>query len=185
MTGRVSWKSPWGPIPVDLVFGRIAAIYLDRRSAPRGASRREHDAEDSLPRRSKSNGPITSATALQHLLNKVLRGTLSARDAVAAVDLSWATPFERSVLLALARVGRGTTVTYGELAVAARSPRAARAVGSALGRNRTPIVLPCHRIVAATGIGGYGGGAGRGWRPGGVDPLAFKRELLAREGVAA
>jgi len=90
------------------------------------------------------------------------------------VDLGAVTsPFRRRVLETLHReVEYGETVSYGELAVMAGRPGAARAVGSAMATNPVPIVVPCHRVLAAGGrIGGYGGG------------LDVKRSLLAIEGV--
>jgi methylated-DNA-[protein]-cysteine S-methyltransferase len=116
-------------------------------------------------------------------MRRVLAGQATPKEILAASELSDSTEFERKVLVALAKVRRGEVISYGELATAAGSPRAARAVGSALGKNPIPILLPCHRVVAANGIGGYGGAADRGWRPGGRDPIAFKRALLASEGV--
>ena len=82
--------------------------------------------------------------------------------------------FARTVYETLLReVGWGETVSYGELAEMAGRPRAARAVGNAMSPNPLPIVVPCHRVVAAGGrIGGYG--------PSGVPT---KRFLLALEGV--
>jgi methylated-DNA-[protein]-cysteine S-methyltransferase len=73
-----------------------------------------------------------------------------------AIDLTWCTPFQRSVVDALREVGTGETVTYGELAALAGHPGAQRAVGSFCAANRFPIVVPCHRVVAAAGLGGYG-----------------------------
>ena len=82
--------------------------------------------------------------------------------------------FQHDVLLELARVPYGELSTYGELARRIGRPRAARAVGGALNRNPVPIVLPCHRVVGATGaLVGYGGG------------LERKRTLLALERAAA
>jgi methylated-DNA-[protein]-cysteine S-methyltransferase len=82
--------------------------------------------------------------------------------------------FPRAVYEVLLRdVAFGETVSYGELAEMAGRPGAARAVGNAMSRNPVPIVVPCHRVVAAGGrIGGYG--------PSGV---GTKRFLLALEGV--
>jgi methylated-DNA-[protein]-cysteine S-methyltransferase len=89
-----------------------------------------------------------------------------------AVDLTPLRPFHRAVLEACARVPFGGWDTYGGLAAEIGSPGAARAVGNALGANPVPLVVPCHRILAAGGrIGGYGGGT------------AMKRQLLALEGV--
>lgn len=81
------------------------------------------------------------------------------------------TAFQLAVWRALREVPAGQVVTYGELARRAGYPRAARAVGSAMHANPLPILIPCHRVVASNGIGGYGGG------------LALKRALLAAEGV--
>jgi len=82
------------------------------------------------------------------------------------------TPFQRRVWDELARIPRGTTVTYGELATRAGHPGAARAVGAAVGRNRISIVVPCHRVVGSDGtLTGYAGGLGR------------KAYLLALEGA--
>lgn len=82
--------------------------------------------------------------------------------------------FPRTVYdVLLGEVPFGETVSYGELAEMAGRPGAARAVGNAMSRNPVPIVVPCHRVVAAGGrIGGYG--------PSGV---STKRFLLALEGV--
>jgi methylated-DNA-[protein]-cysteine S-methyltransferase len=82
-------------------------------------------------------------------------------------------PFRRRVLETLHReVGRGEVVTYGALAERSGNPRAVRAVGTACGRNPIPLVVPCHRVLPASGgIGEYGGGRER------------KRVLLALEGA--
>lgn len=69
------------------------------------------------------------------------------------------TPFQTRVWRALCRIPYGGRVTYGELARSIDQPRASRAVGMANNRNPIPIVIPCHRVVAAGGkLGGYGGG---------------------------
>ena len=172
-----TWSSPWGALPVAVENGRICAIALDPRTpfAP--------PATGAVARRAA--GPIKSTRDVNRILNAALRGQLSARDRLAAVDLSWATEFEQRVLRALAGVRFGKTVTYGELAAASGSPRAARAVGGALGKNRVPVLIPCHRVLASAGIGGFGGSAGSSWRPGATDPIAFKRALLRGEGVDA
>jgi methylated-DNA-[protein]-cysteine S-methyltransferase len=88
--------------------------------------------------------------------------------ALAPVD---ATPFQRDVWRALADVAYGEVRTYAEIAAAVGRPLAARAVGNALNRNPYSLLVPCHRVVAATGLGGYGGGED------------VKRFLLALEGV--
>ena len=168
------WSSPWGPLPVLVRNGRIRAISLDPQTPL---------PELFLSDDARALGPIRSERDLAQLMRGVLRGEVRARDLIAASDLSDCTVFERNVLTALAKVRHGSSVSYGELAVAIGSPRAARAVGGALGKNPIPLLLPCHRVLSANGIGGYGGGAGSRWRPGGKAPLDFKRALLASEGV--
>jgi O-6-methylguanine DNA methyltransferase len=70
--------------------------------------------------------------------------------------------YNRRVLAELARVEYGTTTTYGALAALSGNPRAARAVGTVMNRNPVPIVLPCHRVVGASGsLTGYAGGLDR------------------------
>ena len=93
------------------------------------------------------------------------------------LDLDGIEGFRRTVLETLVReVPWGETVSYGELAVLAGRPRAARAAGSAMRNNPIPFVIPCHRVIAAGNkIGGYGGGR---------NAVALKRDLLAREGVS-
>ena len=67
------------------------------------------------------------------------------------------TPFQKQLWDALCEIPRGRTLTYGELARRLGAARVAmrRAIGQACGDNRLPIVIPCHRVVAANGIGGF------------------------------
>jgi methylated-DNA-[protein]-cysteine S-methyltransferase len=85
------------------------------------------------------------------------------------------TPFQRRLWHALCEIPRGKTLTYGELA--RRLGGEARAVGQACGDNRLPIVIPCHRVVAADGIGGFAHSTG-GYL------LEAKRWLLMHEAPA-
>ena len=89
------------------------------------------------------------------------------------LDLEWCTPFQLAVAEALRRVPRGEVVTYGELAALAGHPNAQRAAGTFCAHNRFPVVVPCHRVVAAGGIGSYGSHGSE-----------YKRRLLALEDVA-
>ncbi len=88
------------------------------------------------------------------------------------LDLSWATPFQVALAEALRSVPWGEVVSYGELAALAGRPGAARAAGSFCAENRFSLIVPCHRVVASDGIGGYG-----------ASGVAVKRRLLALEGV--
>ena len=88
------------------------------------------------------------------------------------LDLRGIPPFRRVVMETLVeRVPAGQLVTYGELALLAGRPNAARAVGTTMSRNPLPLFVPCHRVVAARGPGGFGPG------------LRVKSQLLALEGV--
>lgn len=90
------------------------------------------------------------------------------------LDLRVAAEFRLRVMNELARVPYGSVTTYGALAAKAGRPAAARAVGTIMNRNPVPIVLPCHRVVGASGsLVGYGGG------------LQRKEQLLRLEGVIA
>ncbi len=79
------------------------------------------------------------------------------------------TPFQFKVLEAVSAIPYGSTATYGELAARIGSPGAARAVGAACAANPIPLIVSCHRVVGASGLGGYAGG------------LELKRKLLALE----
>ena len=81
------------------------------------------------------------------------------------------TPFQFKVLEAVSAIPYGATATYREIAERLGSPSAARAVGAACAANPIPLVIPCHRVVGSSGLGGYGGGP------------ALKRKLLEHEGV--
>ena len=88
------------------------------------------------------------------------------------LDMTEVPPFARRVYQLAREIAPGKTLTYGELAQRIGSPGAARAVGGALGKNPFPIVVPCHRVLAAGGkLGGFSAN-------GGVDT---KRRLLALE----
>ncbi len=82
----------------------------------------------------------------------------------------------QAVLEALQTIPYGTTITYAELAARSGTGLPARAIGSIMGANPVPLVIPCHRVVAGDGLGGYSGG-----EPG--QELATKRWLLELEGA--
>ena len=93
------------------------------------------------------------------------------------IDLGVQTAATQAVLTALHEtVAYGKPVTYGELAARSGTEVPARGIGSIMGANPIPIIVPCHRVVAGDGLGGYSGGApGQG--------LATKRWLLELEGA--
>jgi methylated-DNA-[protein]-cysteine S-methyltransferase len=91
-----------------------------------------------------------------------------------SLDVSDMTDFQRAVIHQCRRIKAGETKSYGELAALAGRTKAARAVGHIMATNRFPLIVPCHRVIAANRrIGGYSA-------PGG---LTLKRRLLAAEGV--
>jgi methylated-DNA-[protein]-cysteine S-methyltransferase len=96
-----------------------------------------------------------------------------AADDFADVELDLDDGFHGECARALRAVPRGAVVTYGELAALAGRPGAARAAGTFCAQNRFAVLVPCHRVVAAGGIGSYGSLG-----------VEYKRRLLALEGVA-
>ncbi len=108
---------------------------------------------------------------LLHRFHAYFEGTRVAFADIAIEDEGW-TAFQRDVVAAMRRVPYGEVVSYSDLARLAGHPRAQRAAGTVCAGNRFPLVVPCHRVVSANGVGSY---------PGlGVD---YKRRMLALEGV--
>lgn len=89
------------------------------------------------------------------------------------LDFSHLTDFQRRIVRACRRIRPGRVKSYGELAAAAGSVGAARAVGNVMAKNRYPIIVPCHRVVGSAGnLGGFSA----------PDGLSTKRRMLALEG---
>jgi methylated-DNA-[protein]-cysteine S-methyltransferase len=134
--------------------------------------------ERRLAAKCRSAGAAEPPVAIASLIGDIQRYLLGERVDFSAVpvDLTPCDEFRRKVYTALRSVAFGTTTTYGDLARAAGADdwEGARDVGEAMGTNPAPLVIPCHRCLAAGGKPGgfsaYGG-------------LATKRKLLALEGV--
>jgi methylated-DNA-[protein]-cysteine S-methyltransferase len=97
-----------------------------------------------------------------------------AQGALKSFDLSLdlrGTPFQLRVWQALREIPFGEQRTYGQIAASLGQPGASRAVGGANGKNPIPLIVPCHRVVASNGLGGFTGG------------LKWKECLLAHEGT--
>ncbi len=90
---------------------------------------------------------------------------------IALIEAQSGTPFEKKVWKGLLEIPPGHVRTYQWLAKKIGHPKAARAVGNALKKNPLAPMVPCHRVIASNGIGGYAGG------------VTKKRRLLEREGV--
>ncbi len=137
---------------------------LARLEFPRG----QKDPRAAAPRASGQQRRWLSATA--RALHEALAGRPPGD--LPPLDLSSGTRFQRSVWNALRTIPAGMTRSYAEVARAIGRPKAVRAVGQACGANPIPVLVPCHRVLAARGkLGGFSGG------------LEWKQELLAREGA--
>ncbi len=119
--------------------------------------------------------PVPAAVRRWHqLTTAAVKAAARGRDPGPLPPLDWSlgTDFQRRVWGALRKIRAGRARSYGEIARAIGRPKAVRAVGGACGANPLPLLVPCHRVLAADGhIGGFSGG------------LEWKRMLLAREGV--
>jgi methylated-DNA-[protein]-cysteine S-methyltransferase len=147
---------------VDTPIGDLLVAASDRGLA---AISFDPDPDEQLDRLARIGGPrvLRSERAVdgpRRELDEYFAGRRRAFDL--PLDLRALPPFTVSVLRELARVPYGETTTYGALAARVGRPRAARAVGTVMNRNRIPIVLPCHRVVGSSGnLVGYAGGLDR------------------------
>jgi methylated-DNA-[protein]-cysteine S-methyltransferase len=148
----VNVPSPVGSFGVEGTADELTAIFLPhaRHRASRGVAPR-----------------AVARAAIQ--LEEYLAGERKRFD-VRLGDVA-ATQFQREVWRALMAIPYGEVRTYAEIAEDVNRPRASRAVGNANHANPFPVIVPCHRVVAAGGLGGYGGGD------------EVKRYLLRLEGV--
>jgi methylated-DNA-[protein]-cysteine S-methyltransferase len=163
----VAWATldtPLGPIAVFVTPRGLVRVAYDRENFGDVA---EEVAEHVSPR-------VLVAPQRTDIVREQLDDYFEARRRTFDVPIDWTLVhgFNQGVLKATADIPFGETASYGEVAAAAGSPRAARAAGNALAGNPIPIVVPCHRVIHADGgIGGYTGG------------LENKRFLLRLEGV--
>lgn len=170
--------APWGPLHVAASEQGVVAIELASETSEfaAGLERRlggrvVDDSAEGIPDESREH--LDDA---RRQLAEYFAGSRSSFDL--PVDLRGVSDWDRLVLSGAVRLSFGEVTSYGGLARLIGKPRAARAVGGALGRNPIPIVIPCHRIVASDGtLGGYGGG-GHGSRQA---MLSVKRTLLRLE----
>jgi O-6-methylguanine DNA methyltransferase len=124
----VKFQTTWGPVTLKLDnSGKIIALVLPLLSKD--------------PRKPLS---FADFQALEAWLRKI-----------PAIGISSGTKFQQAVWNELKNIPRGQTRTYGEIAATMGHPKAARAVGSACGANPLPLLIPCHRAVAAKGLGGF------------------------------
>jgi O-6-methylguanine DNA methyltransferase len=138
-----------------------------------GLARLDFPTGDRVSRGNRS-GLSTDASAWLSLTERALEQALVGKSPgkLPPLDLSAGTEFQRCVWNALREIRSGQTKSYAQLAQAIDRPGAVRAVGQACGANPIPVVIPCHRVLAAGGkLGGFSAG------------LDWKLKLLRREGV--
>lgn len=154
--------TPWGaPLLAEYDSAGVRALHFWRQG-------------DHPPARTRDDAPRGDEVgrALLAQLREYFAGTRREFDLPLAVE---GTEFRRRVWDALRRIPYGEVRTYGQVARELGSPAASRAIGQANRENRLPILIPCHRVVASGGIGGYAGStAGKG--------IDTKRWLLRHEG---
>jgi O-6-methylguanine DNA methyltransferase len=185
-------KTPLIELPVFTRDGQFVARYSEKglaelnfppvgRASPFRSRRRGNESQissvTSAPSRDSSRRLLQIPAPIRRwhrTTEAALKAVLAGRAAKALPPLDWSgkTEFQKSVWHALRKIRPGRTKSYGEIARAIGKPKAVRAVGGACGANPIPVLVPCHRVLAANGkIGGFSGGLNR------------KRDLLAREGI--
>jgi methylated-DNA-[protein]-cysteine S-methyltransferase len=154
-------------LAVPTAEGEFIAHYSERGLAqldfPGDARLGPHEAQN--PAQARKWHTVTTRA-----LNEILAGKTPR--SLPPLDLSCGTDFQRSVWNALLRIAPGRTKSYAEIAANIGNPSATRAVGGACGANPIPVIVPCHRVLAAKmRLGGFSSG------------LKWKRKLLVREGI--
>ncbi|MDA7978794.1 MAG: methylated-DNA--[protein]-cysteine S-methyltransferase [Pirellulales bacterium] len=163
----VTRKTPLGWLAVVTKSDTLLALtfaHPSPQAAVRALPRTVMDklgADEGFPERSGGVHPFGDALTITSrttpLVRRLERFLAGSPDQLADVhiDESWCTPFQLAVIKAVRKIPLGETRTYGQIAAAAGSPRAARAVGTVMAQNRMPLVVPCHRVVASGGMGGF------------------------------
>lgn len=157
------------PTPLGNFIAHFSTAGLARLDFPTRRARGEIESIEDLQGRFSEWAELTQ-TAL--LIAQTTGPRRSLNLPLPSLDLNCGTKFRRRVWEELRRIPRGETRSYGEIADELGKFKAARAVGGACGANPIPVLIPCHRVLAASGgLGGFSGG------------LEWKRQLLAIEGV--
>jgi len=169
-------KNHFIELPISTRAGRFIAHYSEkglaeldfpngRAKLPLGLDARQRVPTE-IPDKIRDWHRITGTA-----LKRILAGQAAKK--LPPLDLSIGTEFQKSVWNALREISIGKTKSYGEIARQIGKPRAVRAVGGACGANPIPVLVPCHRVLAANKkLGGFSSG------------LNWKRALLAREGFS-
>ena len=175
-TALASGDSDLGGLAVAVVGGEVIGVSFGNRTAGAAAvalARRLSSYADGAkpPAAAPLDEDLQLAEEVFERLQQFAAGELVDLSKI-PLSLSHLTPFQRRVVKACRAIKRGDSRSYGEVAVAAGSPGAARAVGQVMRTNRMPLIVPCHRVVAAGGkLGGFSAPQG----------LVMKRRLLELE----
>jgi O-6-methylguanine DNA methyltransferase len=154
------------PTPDGVFVAHYSDKGLSRLEFPSGQNDSVAGSDPNLPPRQVRAWHAATVKALKRVLSGKAPKTLP------PLDLSSGTDFQQRVWQALLNISCGQTLSYGQVAAAIGNPKALRAVGGACGANPIPVLVPCHRVLAANHrLGGFGGG------------LDWKRDLLTRERV--
>ncbi len=140
------------------IIGKVSIV------ADRFSVRAVYLPSDNLPNAESGSTPV-----MEEAIEEISEYLNGARKVFTVPVSAEGTEFQKAVWEAMYDIPYGSTATYGEVAEYIGRPGAARAVGVACGANPVPIIIPCHRVVASDGIGGYSGG------------LAIKKKLLEIE----
>jgi methylated-DNA-[protein]-cysteine S-methyltransferase len=162
-------RVPWICLPIASELGEFRATYSDV-----GLAQLRFPSDKTISTAAKHASVPAEIQRWHHVTSEAVNAILSGRKpkAFPPFDLSSGTAFQQRVWRAMMRIPFGQTSSYGELASAIGNAKAVRAVGGACGANPIPVLVPCHRVLAANHkLGGFSGG------------VATKRELLRREGV--
>ncbi len=158
------------PTPGVRLHGALTEPTTRSRSSPQTTPRGTPGVPtETLSREPSPNGDELAAELLQSIHSYFRGERVSFADV--PLDADWATPFQEALAHTLRNVPWGEVVSYGELSALAGRQRAARAAGTFCAENRFSLFVPCHRVVAANGIGGYGSLG-----------VEYKRRLLRLEG---
>jgi O-6-methylguanine DNA methyltransferase len=179
MAARAQWydrsMTAYGFTLFDTAIGRCGVAWSDRGlvgvQLPEGSQMETRERMlQRFPAAAETAPPLQVQLAVERIV-ALLRGEASDLSDV-ALDMEGVAPFHRRVYEVARTIPPGRTLAYGDVAARLGAGRAARAVGQALGRNPFPIVVPCHRVLAAGGkIGGFSAHGG----------TATKRRMLAIE----
>ena len=177
-------KNNFVELPISTRDGKFVAHYSEKglagidwpkvgRASSRAAKSRRRGNESQISSNGDSSRRLLQIKKWHRTTETALKNTLAGKKSkLPTLDWAGKTDFQKSVWRQMLKISTGKTKSYGEIAQAISKPKAVRAVGGACGANPIPVLVPCHRVLAANKkLGGFSGG------------LDWKRSLLKREGI--